>query len=99
MGALLKSSTLFTLSFEAMETPPTISASSIRWYSIEGMMPTSAWPLRTAPAHNAGVVKSRSNLPRCSPLSIPQIKGTVLRYLTTETRGLALMHKQSKVES
>ena len=64
-----------------------MTRSSMRWYSMAGIMATSAAPERKASAHSEGTVKESSYLPRRGPLVKPQTSGVVFKYLTIEMRS------------
>src|SRR6266849_9546771 len=65
-----------------------IASPGMRWYSMAGMMATSARPQRKSSAHCEGTVKERSYLPWSGPLVKPQTSGAVFRYCTMEMRSL-----------
>src|SRR6266478_6557133 len=88
MGFFAMMSRLRTCFFEAMAMPGKITKSSMRWYSIAGMMATSARRDRKSSAHCEGTVNDKSYLPRRGPLVKPQTSGAVLRYWTIEMRSL-----------
>src|SRR5205814_7611607 len=88
MGFLAMISRLRTCRFEAMAISGRITKSSMRWYSMAGVMATSARPERKSSAHCEGTVKDKSYLPRSGPLVKPQTSGAVLRYCTIEMRSL-----------
>ena len=88
MGFFAMMSRLRTCFFEAMAMSVRIAKSLMRWYSMAGMMATSARPERKSSAHCEGTVKDKSYLPRSGALVKPQTSGAVLRYCTIEMRSL-----------
>src|SRR5450631_1074931 len=86
-GTLETRSRLRTRVLLAMARSGRMTRSSMRWYSMAGMMATSAAPVRRASAHCDGTVKERSYLPLRGPLVKPQTSGAVFRYLTIEMRS------------
>src|SRR5207245_5024324 len=87
MGFLAMISRLRTCFFEAMAMSGRITRSSMRWYSMAGMIATAAEPLRSSSEHREGTVKDKSYLPRSGPLVKPQTSGAVFRYWTMEMRS------------
>src|SRR5258706_10642121 len=96
MGTLLIRRRLRTLCLEAMARSGRMVSGmpwlTMRWYSIAGMMATSAAPVRRASAHCEGTVKEKSYFfpakARRGTWVKPRISGAVLRYCTTEMRSL-----------
>src|SRR5207302_7874719 len=88
IGFFAMTNRLRTCRFEAMAISCKITKSSMRWYSIAGMMATSARPERKSSAHCEGTVNDKSYLPSSGPLVKPQTSGAVLRYWTIEMRSL-----------
>src|SRR5229473_7812404 len=87
MGFLAMISRLRTCFFDAMAMSGKITKSSMRWYSMAGIIATSAWPVRNCSAHCEGTVKDKSYLPHSGPLVKPQTSGAVFRYCTMEMRS------------
>src|SRR5258708_5110760 len=86
-GTLETSRRLRTRVFEAMAMSGRMTRSSMRWYSMAGMIAMSAALVRRASAHCDGNVKERSYLPFSGPLVKDQTNGVVFRYLTIEMRS------------
>ncbi len=86
-------SRLRTCFFDAMAMSGRITKSGMRWYSMAGMIATSAWPVRNCSAHCEGTVKDKSYLPRSGPLVKPQTSGAVFRYCTMEMRSFVTVRE------
>src|SRR5580692_9908193 len=86
MGFLETRSRLRTDFFEAMERFVRITRSGMRWYSMAGIIATSAAPERKASAHWDGTVKESSYFPRKGPCVKPRTSGAVFRYSTMDIR-------------
>src|ERR1700722_1699439 len=86
MGFLETSRRLRTDFFEAIERSGRITRSGMRWYSMAGIIATSAAPERSASAHWDGTVKESSYFPRSGPCVKPRTSGAVFRYSTIEMR-------------
>src|ERR1700719_4817524 len=86
MGFLETSRRLRTDFFEAIERSGRITRSGMRWYSMAGIIATSAAPERSASAHWDGTVQESSYLPRSGPCVKPRTSGAVFRYSTIEMR-------------
>jgi len=71
----------------------------MRWYSMAGMMATSARPARKSSAHCEGTVNDSSYLPWSGPLVKPQTSGAVFRYCTMEMRSFVTMRVSLKTGS
>src|SRR6266481_6043565 len=104
MGFLETSSRLRTDFLEAMERFGKITRFGMRWYSMAGIIATSATPERSASAHWDGTVNESSYFPRSGPCVKPRTSGAVFRYSTIEMfTGLTFAirrenhHKYSKV--
>jgi len=67
-GLLRMMRRLRTCFFEAMARSARIAKSSMRWYSMAGIMATSTLPLHNCSAHCEGHVKDKSYLPRSGRL-------------------------------
>ena len=80
MGFFAMISRLRTCFFEAMAMSGSITKSSMRWYSMAGIIAISASPPRNCSAHCEGTVKDKSYLPRIGPLVKPQTSGAVFTY-------------------
>src|ERR1700731_3878573 len=80
MGFFAMISRLRTCFFEAMAMSGRITRSSMRWYSMAGIIAMSALPVRNCSAHCEGTVNDKSYLPRSGPLVKPQTSGAVFRY-------------------
>src|SRR5260370_22365526 len=87
MGIFARISRLRTCFFEAMAMSGKITKSSMRWYSMAGIIATSAVPVRNCSAHCDGTVNDKSYLPRSGPLVKLQTSGAVFRYWTIEMRS------------
>src|SRR5882724_2895582 len=61
MGDLETMSRLRTRSLEAMERSGRITRFGMRWYSMAGMMATSAAPVRSSSAHCDGTVRETTH--------------------------------------
>src|SRR5580704_12252139 len=86
MGFLETRSRLRTDFFEAMERFGRITRSGMRWYSMAGIIATSAAPERSASAHCDGTVKESSYFPRKGPCVKPRTNGAVFKYSTMDIR-------------
>src|SRR6266700_6545673 len=93
MGIFARISRLRTCLFEAMAMSGRITKSSMRWYSMAGMIATSALPVRNCSAHWDGTVNDKSYLPRRGPLVKPQTSGAVFRYWTIEMRSFVTIRE------
>src|SRR5277367_1146002 len=82
---------LRTSPFAATAIPGSATTFSVRWYSIEGMIATSAAPLRNASAHCDGHVNDKSYLPASGPSVNPHTSGAVFKYSTIEMRSLLIL--------
>ena len=80
MGFFAMISRLRTCFFDAMAMSGRTTKSSMRWYSMAGIIATSASPMRSCWAHREGTVNEKSYLPRSGPLVKPQTSGAVFRY-------------------
>src|SRR6266404_5506285 len=96
IGDLATMSRLRTRSLDAMERSGRRTKPGMRWYSMEGMIATSAAPLRRASAQKEGTVKESSYLPCSGPCVKPRTSGAVLRYCTTEMRSLLMKGSRGK---
>src|SRR5579863_3624350 len=86
MGFLETSRRLRTDFLEAIERLGRITRSGMRWYSMAGIIATSAAPERSASAHWDGTVKESSYFPRSGPCVKPRTSGAVFRYSTMDIR-------------
>src|SRR3984885_10487366 len=86
-GSFETSSKLRTLVLLAIARSGRMTRSSMRWYSMAGMMAMSAALLRRASAQRDGTVNERSYLPLRGPWVKLQTNGVVFRYLTIEMRS------------
>jgi hypothetical protein len=82
---------LRTSCLDAIAIPGNATTSSMRWYSMDGMMPTSARPARKSSAHCEGTANDRSYLPASGPSVKPQTSGAVFRNSTMEMRSLPII--------
>jgi hypothetical protein len=73
----------------AMPRPGTILKPGMRWYSMEGMSPTSASPRASLSAHTEG--RSReTETPGGGSWSRPQTRGRAFKKSTTEMRSMTV---------
>src|SRR5580704_12222177 len=91
IGFLETTRMLRTSPFAATDIPANATTFSMRWYSIEGMIATSAAPVRRASAHCDGQVNDKSYLPASGPSVNPQTSGAVFKYSTIEMRSLLIL--------
>src|SRR5215467_1200764 len=98
IGFFATSSRLRTWFLEAIAMSGRIANPGMRWYSIAGMIATSARPARKSSAHCEGTVKDNSYLPRSGPLVKPQTSGAVFRYCTMEMRGLVKLEPSRRTQ-
>ena len=77
IGILETTRRLRTSFFEAMAIPGKATTSSMRWYSMDGMMPISARPARKSSAHCEGTANKSSYLPASGPSVKPQTSGAI----------------------
>src|SRR5271169_6773704 len=91
IGFLETTRMLRTSPFAATAIPGSATTFSMRWYSIEGMIATSAAPVRNASAHCDGHVNDKSYFPASGPSVNPQTSGAVFKYSTIEMRSLLIL--------